>query len=268
MRPPPRVAAHRGGGGLWPENSLRAFRGALALGVDLVEADLHMTADGEVVLLHDPTLDRTTTGHGPVGAVPRRALASLRLRAGDGSVTDEPVPTLDELLDLVGPGGAGLLLEIKRGPGGRPYPDIEARVLAALGARGLTPRGVVMAFEAETVRCARTLEPAIRACLLVRRAIVGPTRVTAADAVARARAAGATDLGLDHRMVDGRVIKAVRAADLGLAAWTVDDEDDMGRLIALGVDVLVTNRPDLARRLLGEGVERRVPGETRGILET
>ena len=61
-----RLAAHRGGARLWPENSLRAFREALALGVDLLELDVHLSADGEVVVIHDPTLDRTTTGTGPV----------------------------------------------------------------------------------------------------------------------------------------------------------------------------------------------------------
>jgi glycerophosphoryl diester phosphodiesterase len=98
------VAAHRGGAALWPENSLLAYRGALALGVDLLETDVHLTADGEVVVLHDPTLDRTTTGAGPVRDARRVDLAPLRLRARDGSATQEPIPTLGELLALLRPG--------------------------------------------------------------------------------------------------------------------------------------------------------------------
>ena len=77
----PLVAAHRGGAALWPENSLRAFRGALVLGVDFLETDLHLTADGEVVVVHDPTLERTTTGAGPVRDRTLADLGRVRLRA-------------------------------------------------------------------------------------------------------------------------------------------------------------------------------------------
>ena len=98
----PLVAAHRGGAALWPENSLLAFRNALALGVDCLESDVHLTADGELVILHDPTLDRTTTGTGPVAERRLADLTSVRLRARDGTVTDEPLPTLGQLLDVLG----------------------------------------------------------------------------------------------------------------------------------------------------------------------
>jgi glycerophosphoryl diester phosphodiesterase len=98
---PPSIAAHRGGAALWPENSLLAFRNALALGVDFLEADVHLTADGEPVIVHDPTLDRTTTATGPVAGRRLIDLAPVRLRAADGSPTNEPVPTLAQLLDLL-----------------------------------------------------------------------------------------------------------------------------------------------------------------------
>src|SRR5215831_5837368 len=81
---PPLVAAHRGGAALWPENSLLAFRQALALGVDALEFDLHMTADGEVVVMHDATLERTTTASGRVRDVKLVDLAGARLKARNG----------------------------------------------------------------------------------------------------------------------------------------------------------------------------------------
>ena len=87
----PRIAAHRGGAALWPENSLAAFAGALALGVDLLEFDVHQSADGEVVVIHDPTLDRTTEGAGAVCAQPAATLRRLHLRDRDGALTDERV---------------------------------------------------------------------------------------------------------------------------------------------------------------------------------
>ena len=66
----PRLAAHRGGAGVWPENSLIAFRSAIALGVDDLELDVHLTADGDLVVIHDRTLERTTSGRGPVNVCP------------------------------------------------------------------------------------------------------------------------------------------------------------------------------------------------------
>lgn len=246
MTPGVRIAAHRGGAPRFPENSLGAFSHALALGVDLLEGDIHLTADGEPVVLHDPTLERTTTGLGPVGEARLAELARLRLRTREGP-TDEPVPALGDLLDLLKPTAAGLLLEIKVGPRGRRYPDIEPKALARVRARGLMDRTVVMAFEPDTLSRVRELEPAIATILLVgRRGGVSPIA-----APALARTFGAYGLGLDHRLIDAPVLAAARRANLHVAAWTVNDEATMRRLIDLGVDTLITDRPDLALGLLG-----------------
>lgn len=245
-RPGPRVAAHRGGALLWPENSLLAFRNALALGVDALEADIHLTADGEVVVIHDPTLDRTTTGRGAVAAAALANLRDLRLRDGAGRPTEEPVPALGALLDLLAPSRADLLLEIKVGADGSRYPGIEEKVLALVRARGLAPRVVLMAFEQATVRRVRELDPDIRTAFLVGRAWVGRA---AAEAVALAVEAGATAIGYHHRLVDAAAVAAARKAGLAVAAWTVNDEADIRRVVALGVDVVISDRPDLALRV-------------------
>jgi glycerophosphoryl diester phosphodiesterase len=242
------VAAHRGGALLWPENSLLAFRNAIALGADLLETDVHLSADGVVVVLHDPTLDRTTTGTGRVRDATREALSPLRLRARDGVATAEPVPTLAELLDLVAPAGVGLLLEIKVGADRARYPGIEEKVLALVGERRLASRVVVMAFEAPTVKRIRELDPAIRAALLVGKGRVERERVGAAESVRWAMEAGATDLGVDHRVLDAALVEAARRAGLHLAAWTVNEEADLRRVVDLGVDVVTSDRPDLALR--------------------
>jgi glycerophosphoryl diester phosphodiesterase len=109
----PRFAAHRGGAALWPENSLAAFAGALELGIDLLELDVHLSADDEVVVIHDPTLERTTEGTGAVRAQPATTLRRLRLRGRDGALIAEHVPLLDDVLHLAAQAGAELLLEIK-----------------------------------------------------------------------------------------------------------------------------------------------------------
>jgi glycerophosphoryl diester phosphodiesterase len=247
----PLVAAHRGGALLWPENSLLAFRNALTLGVDFLEADVHLSADGEVIVLHDPTLDRTTTGHGAVGDVRLADLASLRLRAGDGKATEEPIPTLAQLLALLGDSRAQLLLEIKIGPGRRRYPEVEEKTLARIRAAGVRERIIVTSFDADTLGRVRALEPTMRTALLVSRSRVERDRVPAAAAVRWATDVGAFQLGIEHRALNAEVIAAARRSGLRVAAWTVNDESDIRRVLALEADVVITDRPDLALRLRG-----------------
>ena len=241
------VAAHRGGAALWPENSLLAFRQALALGVDALEFDLHMTADGEVVVLHDPTLDRTSTAKGPVRALSLADLAPVRLKARDGMVTDERVSTFAQVLDLAASTSVELVPEIKIDATGQRYDGIEEKVLALLRSRELLARATVQAFQAETIRRLRELEPKARTMLLVTRG--DAERERPAEAVRRASELGATALGMNHRLIDADVVSAARGAGIRLAAWTVNEEADIRRMIDLGVDMVMSDRPDLAKRL-------------------
>ncbi|MGH7332667.1 MAG: glycerophosphodiester phosphodiesterase [Candidatus Rokuibacteriota bacterium] len=245
----PLVAAHRGGALLWPENSLTAFENALALGADFLETDVHLTRDGEVVVLHDPTLERTTTGAGRVSEASRADLASLRLRARDGATTPDPIPTLSQLLDLLVPSRAHLLLEIKVGADRQRYPGIEEKVLALVRTHRLIDRTVVMAFEEATVRRIRALDPSMRTALLVGQSRVQRERVPSREAVRWAQEVGASHLGIDHRVLDPGVVEAARAAGIVLATWTVNDEADLRRVMAARVDVIISDRPDLALRL-------------------
>lgn len=247
----PFVAAHRGGALLWPENSLLAYRKALALGVDYVETDVHLSADGDVIILHDATLERTTTGHGAVREMPAAALARVRLKGADGRATEEPLPSLGQLLDLLRPAPAGLLLEIKVDERGRRYPGIEERILALLGERQLVARTMVMAFERDTLRRMRELDPTVRTVLLIGRSQVQRERVWPAASVRWAVELGAAAVGFNHRLIDADVAAAAREAGLTLAAWTVNAEADIRRVVGLGADIVISDRPDLALRLAG-----------------
>ncbi len=91
------ITGHRGGRNLWPENSLEGFRNVLDLGVDAVEFDVHLTDAGELVVIHDATLERTTEGQGPVRGLTPEARSSTRLRD-----SDETVPTLADVLEVLG----------------------------------------------------------------------------------------------------------------------------------------------------------------------
>lgn len=263
-----RLAAHRGGARLWPENSLRAFRESLALGVDLLELDVHLTADEQVVVIHDATLDRTTDGRGAVRERTAAELAGVRLRGPDGAVTEERVPTLQQVLTVVAPSRAGLLVEVK-GPvagvnviyerqngdaritPGPAYRGLVAKTLALLRQASMLGRVNVMGFSPDVITETRAIDAGVPTTLLVAAAHVRSVEARPEAAVAWAARLGATDLGIQHTVVSPELLAAARAAALRVGVWTVNEEDAMRRAIDLGVDVLTTDRPDLACRVLG-----------------
>jgi glycerophosphoryl diester phosphodiesterase len=245
----PRFAAHRGGALLWPENSLHAFRNALALGADFLELDVHLTRDGEVVVIHDPTLERTTTGTGPVRRQTLAELGALRLRERGGAVLEERIPTLDQVVALAAAANRQLLVEIKTDERRQRYPGIEEKVLAVLDRHRFVPLTVVMAFEGETWRRVRQLRPDARvAALYSARALPGPAVGPELQALARA---GVGFVGLEQELVTAEVAKQARLAGLTLGVWTVNERDAIARFIAQGVGVIISDRPDLAKELLG-----------------
>src|SRR2546425_6721769 len=175
------------------------------------------------------------------------------------------VPMLDEVLAVVAAAGAGVLVEVKvpgRGLGVRYFPrsrirpgarykGIEERAIAALSSAGVLERANLMSFNPAVIERARALVPALRTTLLVSAMHVRLARARPADTVAWALRYGATDVGLKYTLVDETVIEAARAAGVKVGVWTGNDEPDMRRLIGLGVDVLTSDRPDLALRALG-----------------
>ena len=220
----PLFAAHRGGALLWPENSLLAFRNALALGADFLELDVHLTRDGEVVVIHDPTLDRTTTGTGPVRARTLAELRTVRLKDRDGTVLEESMPTLDQVVRLAVLGRRQMLLEIKTDERRQRYPGIEEKVFEVLDRQAFTPFTVVMAFEAATWRRLREVRPDARAWpRSTRRACCRPARWGAQ--LETLRQAGVSFVGLDQALVTAEVAKQARLAGLTLGVWTVNERD-------------------------------------------
>lgn len=240
------IASHRGGALLWPENSPTAFRQALALPAEQLELDVHLSADGHPVVLHDATLDRTTDAAGPVRARSLAELREVRLRGTGG----EAVPTLAEVAVLVRDAGRVLRLEIKADAGGRPYPDSVPRCLEVLDAAALRNHTVLMGFEPDTVAAAAAAGGFARIVLLLGgRAWRG---MGEAAAVAVARASGAGEIGLPISELDARAVAALRDAGLGVGAWGANHEPTIRRALALGLDVMATDDPVLALRLRGE----------------
>jgi glycerophosphoryl diester phosphodiesterase len=244
----PLLAAHRGGSLLWPENSLLAFRNAVALGADFIEFDVHLSRDGGVMVIHDATLDRTTTGSGPVKDRTVAELKALRLTDRSGAVTQETVPTLDEVVAVAAQGGRRMLLEIKVDPSKARYPGIEEKVLAILDRHAMAPSTVVMSFEAPTWRRVRELRPDIATCALYSARMLSRSSLSAElDAL---RAAGVGFIGVEHTAVDAEAVAQAQRAGIRLGAWTANDPAAMKRLIDAGVAILITDQPDVAKTLL------------------
>lgn len=249
--------AHRGGATLWPENTLEAFRGALELGCTYLETDIHRTRDGELVVFHDQRLERTTDGF---GRVRDHTLAELRrLDAGyrfspDGE--SHPfrgkglsIPTLAEVFALSP--SVRVNVEMKQGGVGLP----EA-LLAAVDRGGWQERILVASADdrlgGELRRLARgrvATSASVREALAFWLALrAGITRVLPIgyDALqVPVRHAGLP-------VVDERFVRAAHRRGLEVHVWTVDEPDEMRRLLALGVDGLMSDRPDLLMDVVRE----------------
>jgi glycerophosphoryl diester phosphodiesterase len=239
------IASHRGGSLERPENSPTAFRHTAALPVDQVEFDIHPTADGEIVVIHDATLDRTTSGSGPVAA---RSLAELKALTLRGTADDRML-TLAELAMLFAPTAITLRMEVKPNNARRPYPGLLPRALAVLDAAGLRGRTVVTSFQAETVAEAVAAPGLAGAIWLVAPPVQDDIGVAGIAAVAGA--IGIAAVGLRHNRLDAAILERLRASGLAVGAWAVNDEAAIATVLALGVDVFTTDIPTRALALRG-----------------
>lgn len=231
----PLVGGHRGNPAEHPENTLASFRSALELGVDLVECDVHLSADGELVVIHDHTLERTTNGHGLVGKL---TVAELRrLDAGGG----EPVPLLREVCELVR-GRAGLCVEVKQLP--VPYLGLEEKLLALLQELGMVEEACVISFRHASVRLLKEMEPALLVGVLEGARPIDP--------VGLMRSALADIYAPHYGAMDAELVAAVHSAGGVVGAWTVDDEAALAWCRLCGPDSVFSNRPrEVLRALRG-----------------
>lgn len=238
------LAAHRGGpqDGKHPENGLRAFAAAAKAGVRYLEVDVHLSSDGVPVVMHDGSLERTTDGAGPVGAYSRARLGAMRLRAPNGNITREHVPTLDEVAALAGRAGIGLVVDMKTRDDRTRYEGLEEAVLAVLDAHGITGASVVMALDDAIWQRALALRPGLRTGPLVFAKLPRDPVLAAAQ--------GATFVGLGHRIANRDLVARAQAAGMVVAAFTVNDENDAVRVARAGVDIVISDAPSRLRAVL------------------
>jgi glycerophosphoryl diester phosphodiesterase len=258
LRPSPIAFAHRGGAALWPENTRLAFEGAVALGYRYIETDLRMTRDGAIVCFHDETLDRTTDATGPLHM---RTLAELkRLDAGYRFTRDgrtfpfrgggHTIPTLEEALALHPE--LRLNVEIKQAS-----PSMELALWEEIDRLGARARLLVAAASDPLVHRFRALRPSdfmptspgirgvFRFWVGVRTGLANVDRYSFDALQVPAFYRGLT-------VVDRRFVEVAHRRGLRVHVWTIDEPSEMRRLLDLGVDGLMTDRPDVLKDVLVE----------------
>jgi glycerophosphoryl diester phosphodiesterase len=221
----PLILGHRGAPAEAPENTMAAFRLAIAQGADGVELDVQPSADGVAVVIHDATVDRTTDGSGSVAAMRWPELAALD--AGGG----ERIPRLDEVAEWAADVGAWLNVELKS-------PGAEAASLDVLRRHALLGRTVISSFIPEIVAEVGRLDPQARRFLLTER-----WDAASRDVLERCRAGGVCLAG---RAATAEALRELDTASLPVVVWTVDDPRHIDRLLRCGVAALISNLPGRA----------------------
>lgn len=252
-----RIIGHRGARGVAPENTLPAIRHGVEVGAQAIEIDLHASSDGELVVIHDPTLDRTTDA---AGEVESRTLAELQeLDAGYRFTTDEGatfpfrgqdvrIPTLDEAMAAIGDRPA--ILEVKSAAAGRRLaewlpgrPERDRIIVGGFDAEAVRPAG-----EAARYRCAYQTD--LRGFVVWGKLGIArrlPDDLTAAMVPVRKG---------PFRIVTRGFVRRMHAQGKGVFVWTVNRPEEMRRLFDLGVDGLISDYPAILRRVVEERMAR------------
>ena len=250
--------AHQGGRGLWPENTLLAFERSLELGVDVLEMDLRGTTDGHIVVHHDASVGRTTEGSGLVRELTLEGIRSLdagyRFAVAAEGVDSHPyrgrglvVPTLVEVLHLLPE--SRLNLEMKEFD-----PDLSRALCALLRKNGPVDRFLVASFDHEPMVAFRDACPEVATSATLREGLafyqldrlrLGSLYRSPAVAFQFPEYFG------EIHVVRPSFLKTARAFNVRVQVWTVNEDEDLARMLAMGVDGIVTDYPDRLLRLMG-----------------
>lgn len=235
----PLIIAHRGDSAHRPENTPASFAAALEVGADLVEFDVQLTKDGQVVVIHDPTVDRTTNG---TGSVRELTLAEIRgLSAGypkqfGSGFAGERVPTLAEALGMLR-GRARVMIEIKKESVTDADDDgIEARTIAEVRKAGMVGDVALISFDRRALLRCRQHGPEITRGHLFQ-------REPPEEVVRGAREVGSALVMPEKQMLTDALLEQTRAAGLKLSTWVVDDAEELRALARFDLYGVATNRP-------------------------
>ncbi|MCX5579754.1 glycerophosphodiester phosphodiesterase family protein [Kaistia terrae] len=244
------IMAHRGARNLWAENSCLGFRETLKHDFEAIEFDLHLTDAGELVVIHDATLDRTTTGTGPVRSLTSESRKAIRLKGPDGALIDEGVPIFEDVLEIFRDHpNTQLYVELKSDGEGRPYPGIVAKAAEMLRAYGLVDRSCLHSFDIQVVRDVRDLAPEFMRLISVDR--VWAERQGGLEAFMTEVDDLVDVIGIHHELFEAEFDTIVRVRGLDrVSVWTINDPDLMRHWIARAPRWLVSDNPVLLRELM------------------
>lgn len=252
MNKPPLVIAHRGASGLAPENTLAAFQKAIEIGVDRIEMDLRQTIDGEVVVIHDKTMMRTTNGW---GSIRKTSLKKLK-RYSAGSwfhheFSQEKVPTFREVLELVD-GQTTLLLEIKEGS---PYHHgIEKNIIKLVNEYKANDWCIVQSFNDGVLKNFRGLPEfdtdiqKLFAAFIPVAPFYGGSRFSYKRLK---RYEFANEVNVNYKYVNPRVVRKIHQMEKKINIWTVNESKNLEKYVKMGVDGIITDFPDRLKDIIG-----------------
>ena len=253
MNPKTAVWAHRGASG-WdtqyaPENTMPAFEKAVAMGADGIETDVQMTADGVIVVCHDEKIDRTSDGTGYLKQMTYRELQSFSFHGAHPEYGRVPLPTLEDLLALLKPTRLTLNIELKTGV--IYYDGLEEQTLELVRKHGMEDRVIYSSFNYYSLQKLKQIDASARIGLLYGDGYLVPERDAAllhAEAL-HPPLALATDA----------YVRRCHDAGQKIHVWTVDVKTEMKRLCLAGADAIITDCPDVGRRI-ADGDYSVIPG--------
>jgi len=240
----PLVIAHRGDSKNAPENTLASFKRALEIGADGIELDVQLTKDGQLVVIHDERVDRTTDG---IGFVKDFTLKELkRLDAGikfDKKFAGERIPSLYEVFELIGHKNFIVNIEIKSGI--VLYPGIEEKLIKAIEDYDFEDRVVISSFNHYSLRDVKRMAPEFKIGLLYQCGLVEPWHM--------AIRMKAYSLHPFYFNIIPELVEGCKKNNIKLFPWTVDRKEDMEMMIKAGVDAIITDDPQTLINLLEKG---------------
>ncbi|MCM8900782.1 glycerophosphodiester phosphodiesterase [Caldicoprobacter algeriensis] len=242
--PKPLIIAHRGASAYAPENTLAAFKKAINLGADGIELDVHLSKDGEVVVIHDRTIDRTSNGKGQVAEMSLKELKALDFGSWfSDEYQKESIPLLREVLELLKDWNGLLNIELKQN-GLERYPQIEEKVLNLLGTYGFLERAIISSFDHYSLMKVKEIDPSMRICPLYMANLYKPWEY--------AYMLNAFAIHPHYHTVVPDLVKKCHEYNIQVNVYTVDCPEHIQLMVDAGVDGIITNVPDIAIQVRGQ----------------
>ncbi|MHA1909232.1 MAG: glycerophosphodiester phosphodiesterase [Candidatus Thorarchaeota archaeon] len=226
----PLVIGHRGAPNVSPENTLQSFESAIQLGADMFELDLQESSDGHLVIIHDYHVERISDHKGMVSNLSLKELQSIDL--GNGAF----IPTLEEVLDAF-KGRIGINIDIK-------VLGIESKILDMVADRDMMNDVIFSSFFYGILAELKEIDLNATTAVLYEKVLDDP--------IAYALDLGASAINPSYLLIEPHIIEQAHQNNLQVYPWTVNDEDNMTKLIKMGVDGIITNSPDVCRRIVDQ----------------